>query len=166
MTASDLFLLFTMMAIYPRSRPALKCSQEAAPFTTTTTMVEILTANEILRKGLELVGFDWHRQRNVSRPTNLQRFRAHYGSNPVVYAQIWEDLQTTAIPEARIDTKIADSDNFLMAIRFLKGYPTESEQAGIFKLCEKVVRKWTWYYACKVQALKGQKVSLLLTALV
>lgn len=63
-------------------------------------MVLILTADEVLRKGLQLVGFDCRRQRNASSPTNLRRFRTHYGSNPSVYAQIWEDLQTTMIPEA------------------------------------------------------------------
>lgn len=29
-----------------------------------------------------MVGFDHDRQKNVSRVTNLQRFRAHYESNP------------------------------------------------------------------------------------
>jgi hypothetical protein len=68
-------------------------------------MVAILTADEILRKGLLLVGFDFRRQDEVSKASNLGRFRAHYGSNPVVYAQMWEDFQTTVIPEACIDDK-------------------------------------------------------------
>jgi hypothetical protein len=88
-------------------------------------MVAILTADEILRKGLLLVGFDFRRQDKVSKASNLGRFRAHYGSNPVVYAQIWEDLQITVIPEARIDDKMADADNYLLSIHFLKCYPTE-----------------------------------------
>ena len=61
-------------------------------------MVVLLTADELLRKGLELVGFDCSRQQRVCRATNLQRFKGHYGSNPVVYVQIWEDLQQ--MPEA------------------------------------------------------------------
>ena len=40
--------------------------------------------------------------------SNLERFRAHYGSNPIVYAQIWEDLLTTVIPDAQIDNVNAD----------------------------------------------------------
>jgi hypothetical protein len=72
-------------------------------------MVVILTADEILRKGLLLVGFDIRRQDKVSKASNLRHFRAHYGSNPVAYAQIWEDIQTTVIIEARIDDKIADA---------------------------------------------------------
>ena len=63
---------------------------------------QILSPDEILQKGLELVGFSRRRQQNVARPTNLERFRAHYGSNPIVYSQIWEDLLTTEIPKARL----------------------------------------------------------------
>jgi hypothetical protein len=124
-------------------------------------MVTVLTADEILRKGLVLVGYDCRRQVKVSKATNLGRFRAHYGSNPVVYAQIWEDLQITEIPEARIDNKMVDADTFLMCIHFLKCYPTEVEQGGLFTGCEKTMRKWTWFYVSKIQALKQQKVSLL-----
>jgi hypothetical protein len=66
-------------------------------------MVVILTLDEFLWKGLQLVGFDHAGcQQGVCRATNLMRFRAHYGSNPVVYAQIWEDLQmTVALDDAK-----------------------------------------------------------------
>jgi ribosomal protein L20 len=64
-------------------------------------MVVALTADEMMRKGLELCGFDWRRQNKACRALNLRRFKAHFGSNPIVYAQIWEDLQTTGIREAR-----------------------------------------------------------------
>ena len=37
------------------------------------------------------------------------RFRAHYGSNPIVYAQIWEDLQT--IPDEGNDSRQANPDS-------------------------------------------------------
>jgi hypothetical protein len=39
--------------------------------------------------------FDRRQQQSVKRTTCLKRFRALYGSNPIVYAQIIEDLQTT-----------------------------------------------------------------------
>jgi hypothetical protein len=128
-------------------------------------MVVILTADEILSKGLLMVGFDVSRQQRVKRSTNLERFRSHFGSNPVVYAQIWEDLQTTDLPEARI-TDDATVDLFLTGIHFLKIYPTENERSGLFKLCTTTARKWGWYFSLKVQALKGKKVSLLHTTLV
>lgn len=124
-------------------------------------MVVVLTADEILQMGLALIGFSQQRQANVQRTTNLLRFKAHYGSHPIVYAQIWEDLQTTTIPEARIDAQKIHPHNFLMATHFLARYPTEQEQASTFGICDKTARYWTWFFACKIQALKAQKVSLL-----
>ncbi len=96
-------------------------------------MVLILTTDEILRKGLLLVGFDVRRQQNVKRETNIGRFKTHYGSHPVVLAQIWEDLQTTENPEARISEK-ASADLFLQGMHFLKCYPKETERSGTFKI--------------------------------
>ena len=98
-------------------------------------MVVVLTADEFLRKGLELVGFDHRRQQQVCRATNLSRFKGHYGSNPNVYAQIWEDLQMA--DEALEDSWKMDPDSFIMALHFLTHYPTEQEQSGLFKICEK-----------------------------
>lgn len=70
----------------------------------------VYTPDEILWKGLDLAGFDISRKRNVNQVQNLERFKAHYGSHPVVYAQIWEDMQTTEIAEARNDTSKVDLD--------------------------------------------------------
>jgi hypothetical protein len=121
------------------------------------TMVVILTADGMMRIGLEMCGFDGRRQNKACRALNLRRFKAHFGSNPIVYAQIWEDLQTTMIPKARIDGKVC-VESFLMAILFLKIYPTEEVLSGFFKICERSVRKWVWYYVSKIQALKRAKV--------
>jgi hypothetical protein len=122
-------------------------------------MVVILTADEILGKGLLLVGFEVRRQQNVRRETNVQRFRTNYGSDPVVYAAIWEDLQTSENVDLRISEK-ATADSFLQGIHFLKCYPREAERSGTFKMCERTCREWGWYFARKVQALKEEKASL------
>ena len=125
-------------------------------------MMLILTADEMMHKGLQLLGFDLRRQQKVGPKQNRRRFKASYGSAPLVYAQIWEDLQTTEIPEARIDEKKVCVDSFLMAVHFLKCYPSEEQRSGIFKICEKTARKWGWYYAAKLQALKREKVRYVL----
>jgi hypothetical protein len=126
-----------------------------------TMVLWIVTSDHIFKHGLALVGFSATRFEKVSRAANLARFRAHYGSNPIVYAQIWEDLQTTEIPEARIDNVTAlDLVFFLMTINFLKCYTTEAQLAATFQVCERTARKWCWTYARKIQALKHQKVSL------
>ena len=121
----------------------------------------IVTADELLRRGLVLVGFSGARIGNVSRSTNLSRFRSHFGSNPIVYSEIWEDLQTSPFPEARIitDAVFVYLDSFLLAVFFMKCYPTEAQLAATFKVCEKTARKCCWFFAKKVQALKAAKVS-------
>ena len=122
-------------------------------------MVVILTADEILRKGLLLVGFSIRRQQNVQRKTNIARFKAHFGSDPVVYAHIWEDLHSSENEDLLVSER-ASADSFLQGMHFLKCYPKENEREGTFKTCRTTARKWGWYFAEKVQALKEEKVSL------
>lgn len=116
------------------------------------------TPSDLLREGLYLAGFDHKRQQRVCRATNLQRFRAFYGSNPLVYVAILEDLQTTDLPDAHVDPEKLCIPSFLLALNFLREYRTEHQRAGLFKVCERTARKWGWYYAKRIQALKDIKV--------
>jgi K+-sensing histidine kinase KdpD len=52
----------------------------------------VLDVDDVLAKGLKLVGFDELRQSRVTKETNVKRFKDHYGSIPRVYARLWEDL--------------------------------------------------------------------------
>jgi hypothetical protein len=126
--------------------------------TTPTPQITIFLESEILSMGLKRAGFDDVRQQRVKRETNVRRFKSHFGSSPLVYAAIWEDLVTTDIPEARIEAT-TDPDKFFLGLYFLKEYPTEEKLAGSFKTCEKTARKWAWYFAIKIQALKKKKVN-------
>ena len=127
--------------------------------TTTTTMAFIYTADEILSVGLELVGFSPAQQGRVNNNTNHRRFIANYGSKPVVYAMIWEDMLTVDDAKARIDPTKMSLNYFLLGIYFLRVYPTEEIAAGRFTLSERTVRKWCWVVAEKLQAMKFHKVS-------
>jgi hypothetical protein len=118
----------------------------------------VVTPDEMLRRGLIAVGFAQDRIRKVARATNLKRFRAHFGSNPIVYAYMWEDLLSTTNPDARIDAATANLDAFLMCLHFLKCYPSEAVLAATFFMCEKTVRKWRCFFSTKIQALKTDKV--------
>jgi hypothetical protein len=122
----------------------------------------VLTVSTILKKGLEFAGFSIDRQANVKKSTNIDRFCSYYGSNPVVYAQLWEDLRNAPVPlgnfvELDAETEIA---YFFTCLHFLKSYPIEVDLAGIFQVCEKTVRQWVWVYAAKIQGLKQHKVCL------
>jgi len=115
----------------------------------------ILSAEEFLEAGLTVIGFDV----GNSHKTNLRRFKSFYGSIPLVYAEMWEDLQASQNPNAHVEAKsIKDVRRFLLAIFFLKVYATESITAAFFKFSEKTARKWAWHYAKKIRALKEEKI--------
>lgn len=115
--------------------------------------MKLLSTDEILDWGLDLVGFPTNGGA-VKRSTRLRRFKAHYGSNPIVISELFEALQTTDIEEARIEVKAnKDVDNFLLSIYYLKVYPVEERMAGAFGKHEDTVRKWIWYYIERIQAL-------------
>ena len=143
---------------------ATQSSSDGTPRKASRCQMLIRTSREMMARGLELAGFDPQRQ-SVRYRQNLERFKSFYGSKPIVCAQIWEDLQTTDIEEARIEANNQkDVDYFLMAHHFLTCYPLENQRAGLFQVCETTTRSWCWYYVMKMQALKGLKVSSLRTS--
>ena len=110
----------------------------------------VVTADEILWKGLEMGGFDYRHQQKVRWETCLRCIRALYGSNPIIYAEIIEDLQMAQIAEAQVYLKTISVYSLLIAMHFLKGYPTEEVRAGQFKVCKKTAWKWGWFYSKKI----------------
>ena len=120
--------------------------------------VKVITADEMLKKGLLLVNYSNRRIQRAKRKRNIERFVGHFGSEPVVLAQIFEDLQRTDIPEARVPPEDARLDRFLMAMHHLKRYPTELEREPIFDIDPCQGRDWVWYFLEKVQALKAEKI--------
>ena len=130
-------------------------------------IMDTATPEELLALGLAIVGFDKRRQENVSKKTNLSRFQSNFGFHPLIYAQIWHDLQTTTVKLARIDTsqRGVTLENFLYSLRYFKTYPTEEQMAGPWGYCEKIVRKWAWFFLGKIAALRVEKVGCQLSAL-
>ena len=122
-------------------------------------MAFVLTMYEVLQKGLELTGFDLYRQQSVSRGTS-NKTGALQGAFRVWSVCICADLGRPANDSWwRQWLSKVDFNYFLVSVHFLWRYPTEQEQIGVFKICDKSARSWSWFYARKVQALKEQKVS-------
>lgn len=124
--------------------------------------LQIYSADEVLAQGLKIAGFGGKRMLRVQRSTNIERFVDHFGVPPLVYAVIWEDLQRTTIPEARIDTKKDSTTivNFLHAMWFIKRYQTEQSRAGKAGRCDTYVRNISWGFLDRIAALKAIKVRL------
>jgi hypothetical protein len=122
----------------------------------------ILTDDEVLCKGLDFVGFGAERRARVKKETSIDRFKSLYGSKPLVYAQLWEDLQTTNIAAARVTGSPTFLKNafkhFMSALYFLTVYVTESDRAGRFDICEKTCREKAWLYVHKISELKSVKI--------
>jgi hypothetical protein len=94
-----------------------------------------ISSTDVLTLGHELVGFS--RARQNDHTANLRRFAAHFGACLEMCSTIFVDFQMTQIATARI-AKL-QVFNLLMAIFWLKTYPTEHQTVGTFKVGEKTV---------------------------
>jgi hypothetical protein len=112
----------------------------------------ILTADEFLKIGLQLVGYKKLWIRRAKKRSNVERFLGHYGSIPYICAMLWEDLQTTEVEETWIP---AEHLYFLMAMHHLERYPTEVKREDIFDISSKWGPDKVWYYVEKIQAPKA-----------
>ena len=118
----------------------------------------LLSNDEVLKQGLLLAGVDLKSQSRVRDATSIKQFKAIYGTDPSVCAQIFNDLQTTTITEAKIDASSVPLPGFFVALHFLKRYQTEEEQSIFFKMSRNTVRKWKWFFVNRIRALKADKI--------
>ena len=107
--------------------------------------------NMMMTKGLALVGYV-NKNTGVSAATWVCRFRGIYGSDPIVYSKLFEDLATLIRPEQ------LSLEYFLMTIYFLRCYPTELHLSALFQVSEKTARTWVWFFISKIHGLKNHKV--------
>ena len=116
------------------------------------------TAAEFLLRGLEKAGFTPCQIQENNEKKNLQRFRAHYGSNPIVLEKQWQDLQQTQNAEAKVNLKYHNWNDLLMTHYYLRLYPTETVMSARWDYSEKTIREKVWRLAYKIAALKAEKV--------
>ena len=126
--------------------------------------IRIWMLDQVLSIGLSLVGIVEARQHRQSQKRNIDDYKSYFGFKPVIHAQLWEDLQTTDIVEARIDITTPKGnvsiENLLWSQYFLKTYCTDKQRKGPTGHCEETGRKWCWHFLDKIQALKADKVSV------
>ena len=121
--------------------------------------IEIYTPAEMLVEGLKYLGWDNSNMTiRLTTQTKKDRFRGHFGSDPHVAAQIWEDLQTTKIELARVPPSQRNLKHFFWAMHFLKQHPKTIEAEQMWKVSENTFVDYSWHYVEKVRALKGLKL--------
>ena len=90
---------------------------------------------DFLHLGLELAGHGAFKTGRTCHKTNVERFTSTYFAHPKTVCAIFQDLQTTAIPEAR--TKNPKPSLLLLALYYLKKYPTKNDAAAFLDTTEK-----------------------------
>lgn len=106
----------------------------------------------ILDCGLAMVGEDQWQRKLDNYHGRLEKFKAHYGSHPLVYTKIWKDLEP-------IDCE-RKLGYFLICLYWMKSYDTEEQLSSRFSLDEETIRPWVWYYAECIQELHGSVIKL------
>ena len=116
-----------------------------------------VTSSEFLQLGLSIWYSRWRLRLMRTQKGKIKRFKSYYGVRPSLCATIWEDLQRTKIPEARLDNDV-NPKHFLMALHSLKRYPTDREREGPWDINSDRGAKLVWYYLEKLQALKAEVI--------
>ena len=112
----------------------------------------------MLSLGLNFLGFNPARTEKHAAKTNNSHFERAFGANTEACCSIYRDIQVLDIGSATIHKP--KPDHFLLALHWLRRYPTEEANAGMSGLHEDTVRKWAWKYCAAIQALKVYKVRL------
>ena len=100
----------------------------------------ILTANEVLLRGLKLARFTPSKINRIKTyKSKITKFKRHYGCNHFVAVKIFEDLQTTDIEEAMIPDNKVSIKYFLMALNFLYVYDVEDRREPLWNLSPKTI---------------------------
>ena len=122
----------------------------------------VLTPDDIMREGLQHMGFSIEKQARRSRDANANEFKKHCGPSPSPLATVWDDLCTTNTEESKLGDKEKGQKglmHFLMAIFFLCNCPRNRHVlASRFEVCDKCAhgaKLWKW--VSRVAGLK-QKV--------
>jgi hypothetical protein len=110
----------------------------------------LLSPMDVLKKGFEVCqGLP----NNFTGPWTERRtddFKSHYGSSPVVVANIWYDMMTTDINLGLTESDKSDKGfkMLMIALHFLWTYPKNSKiLASRFGICERKARGeplWRW----------------------
>ena len=125
--------------------------------------MQLVTPNDFLRYGISLLGYSAQAIEMMSMKTKESIFRGHYGSCQLVVAEVWYDLTTTTIPQARLGEKENTEKGlkqFVVAMYFLFAYPKNARMtASLFAQNEQYSRRdRVWKWVRKLQGLKSKVI--------
>jgi hypothetical protein len=123
----------------------------------------ILSPTDVMWRGLAYCGLGRDQQEAMTLDTKAGMFKAHYGSSPLVVADIWSDLCSTTIEGARLEKaeKLEKGfKKFMVGMFFLWTYPKNMQlMTSRFHVALRSLQgAGLWYWPRKIQALKGLKI--------
>ncbi|KAG7368233.1 hypothetical protein IV203_030976 [Nitzschia inconspicua] len=150
---------FLLASLHQTSTMADDDSSDSSSSDLTQGVKDLISANRMQEIGLNLLRFEGKKVSKSNKKTNDERFIANYGSSPLVCSMIYEDLQRTRVPAARVSSKANLKVRFfLMAIHFLKCYPTERQREATFQYCPSWSRRKIWFWINQIAALQSEKI--------
>jgi DDE superfamily endonuclease len=115
-----------------------------------------VSPQHMMQLGLQLGGL-----KPTNEKSNEERFRALYGIGAKTASEIFKDIQTEDIGDAKIQK--ADPTYFLTMLYWARGYGNSHRVCGACKINSRTTfQKHSWAYLSAVQALKETKVSTLI----
>jgi len=126
--------------------------------------IDIITAANVLARGLAFVGFTPLGQQQMSHEKLLEDFHAHYGCLPIDLSQMWYDLQVTNVNEARVPEEERNDKGFNMFMAanfFLWVHPKNAQLlASRFGVSKRKIQsnQYFWVWIRRMGALNQEKV--------
>ena len=116
-----------------------------------------------MKRGLGYLGIGQEQQARLSHQEKVSKLKMHYGSLPLVIANIWFDLSHTKIKEAYLEEKEKSENGFkqfMIAHFFLWMYPKNVKLVrSWFNICLHYLQgSKLWCWSKKIAALKEKKI--------
>jgi DDE superfamily endonuclease len=123
----------------------------------------LLNERRVAELGLDYIGVVAKKHNAMSDAFSKEVFHWHYGSSPLVTAQIWFDLQQGKYPGASLTAKensLIGFKMFMTALFFLWAYPKNAGlTASRFNACIRNCKgEPLWRWIRKIEALQAKKI--------
>ena len=120
----------------------------------------IVTAEEMLLKGLRML-YSEGRVKRAKGKTNEERFCDSYGVHTHTACDTYEMLQTSSNSDARIENAgPLELQFFLIALYFLRNYPTRGQLEQKFDYSKGYVAAKCWEWVRRIAALRDEVITL------
>jgi len=119
----------------------------------------LVTSEQMLRRGLKLVGVPAEVQDRRTKKTNVRIFGSHFGPHPNHCASTWKQLLTTDIPDAKVLPSQVDLKAFFVALNHARVYLTDDQRNPQFDNMDfQKMASDTWWWVQRIAALRRQVI--------